>query len=276
MSQSNDPRPQGQGPQGYGRPESSFGPPQDATRPLDPQRHGSPGQSQPGPPGQPYGPPGTPPYAPQSAYGAPPPPGGYGPPGGKPEIRPRRIWILLSWLAFVASIIVLVYGTYSAVGTVAEDVAPPSSFRSGEVKTLTLNPQDRPVLYVSATSQVNVRCEAASATGAEVALTKPGYTASITAGGRIWEHIFDIGITQAGSYQVRCTAPEGADVAFGVGKPITSERAVNAAGSILLYIGLIFVTFIVAVVVTVIVLVRRSRAKRRLAGPWQPYGPAGR
>lgn len=270
MSQNNDPQSPGQGSQGYG-PPPSYGPsahgPQGGQQPPFGGQPGRPGYGQPGPP------PGGPGYPPPGQPGYGPPPGAYAPPpGGKPEIRPRLVWIFLSWLVFVASIAVFVFGTASSVESIGSDVAPATTFRSGEAETLTLDPAVKPVLYASATSQVNFQCEAQDASGGPVALTKPGFNASFTHDGRLWEYVFDIGVTSPGQYTITCRAPEGADIVFGIGKPFTAEQLGSTFGSILVYVGLMLVTFLVAVLVTIIVLVRRSRARRRLAGQWQPYG----
>ncbi|GGM66465.1 hypothetical protein GCM10010106_10650 [Thermopolyspora flexuosa] len=298
MSQSNDPRPEGQapGPQGYGGPPpgpasgpapqppqpgpppgSPYGPPP-GSPPGFPSQPGSPHGSAPGP--QQVPPPGAhhaPPYPPPSP-GAPPP--GYGPPPGGPgapppppaAVGPRRVWILLAWLAFVASVVLGFMGVFSTVESVGEEAAPPRHFRSGEPATFEASPEDRPVLYASTSRPVNFVCEATTASGQGVPLTKPGYTMTFTAGGRVWEHVFDIGVTQPGTYRIVCEAPASSDVVFGVGKQFTSDQAASTVGGVLLWFALMFVTFAVAVVVTVLVLVRRSRARRRLAGPWPPYG----
>jgi len=279
MSQSNDPRPEGQvpGPHGPGGPPpgpvSGPGPqpappgPPPGPAPAPPQGP-APGPGQGVPPGAPP----APPYPPPPGYGAP--PSGQAPP--QPGAAgPRRLWILLAWLAFAASVAAGFLGMTGAVESVGEEAAPPREFRSGAPFTFDASPEDRPVLYASTTQPVNFVCEATTAAGQGVPLTKPGYTMTITAGGRMWEHVFDIGVTRPGTYRIVCQAPATSDVVFGVGKQFTPQEAATTAGEMLLWFGLMFVTFVVAVVVTVLVPVFRRRARRRLAGPagpWPPYG----
>lgn len=186
------------------------------------------------------------------------------------------MWILFAWLGFAAAIVILILGTTASVSAIGEEAAPPRTFAGGETVSIALRPEDKPVLYASTSGPVRFRCEATTASGGRVALTRPGYNVTFTADGRIWEYIFDIGVTAPGDYRITCQAPESSDIVFGVGKQFGGEQIAQTAGHILLYIGLVFVAFVAAVVVTVLVLVRRSRARRRLAGGWAPPAPGGR
>jgi len=176
----------------------------------------------------------------------------------------------------VASLVIAYFGLFQTVDSVATEAAPPQPFRSGETATLRLTPEDKPVLYASTTAQVRFTCEATTASGGKVALTRPGYKVNFTAGGRIWEYIFDIGVTRPDTYRITCEAPPSSDIVFGVGRQFGGEQVAETAGGILLYVGLVFLAFVVAVVVSVLVPVLRARNRRRLAGTLPPHPPRGR
>jgi hypothetical protein len=186
------------------------------------------------------------------------------------------VWILLAWVGFAASLVIAYFGLFHTVESGVTEAAPPRTFASGETATFELTPEDRPVLYASTTGLVNFTCEATTASGGPVALTRPGYRVSFTAGDRIWEYIFDIGVTAPGTYRITCQAPASSDIVFGVGRQYGGEQVAETAGGILLYAGLVFLAFVAAIVVTVLVPVLRRRNRRRLAGTLPPYPPGGR
>jgi hypothetical protein len=252
-------RPGGQGygnqPGGYGAP--GYGPP--------------PGGPSFGPPpgGQGYG---APSYgAPQSPYGAPPPSSG--------AVRPRLLWVVLAWVVAVVCVGVGIAGFTGGLFKTLNDAAPSKTFQSGGSTVATVDPADKPALYASSSGPANVTCVAENtATGAKAKLTNPTTAQTVTAGGRVWELLFDIGVPATGEYTFTCQAQEGKQVAFGVGKSVTANAGA-LAGGVLALILVPLAGFLLALIVTIVVLVRRSRFRKRnvatppYAGGWQPAPP---
>lgn len=236
----------GSGPPGYGAPQQPYGQPHQ-------QQH------QGGPP-----------------YGYPPP--GYGAPQGpppKPKVKPGIGWIVGAWLVFVLSVIVGVAGFAGGIFSAVTDAAPTSSFGPGENVTVTLNPADRPAIYVSADKGTKFECQIQGAPGT-VRLQQPGTQQTVTNDGVLWELALRVGVDKAGDYQLTCTASEGSAATFGVGKEIAADSVVGGAIALIAVPG---TGFLLAVLVTIIVLVKRSGARKRqaaAAGPWGQQGPYGR
>lgn len=67
-----------------------------------------------------------------------------------------------------------------------------------------------------------------------------------------------------GDYQLSCTTQEQADVRYGVGRELTSAAG-GIAGGVMALILLPGAGLLVAIAGTIIVLVRRSGARKRLA-----------
>lgn len=261
-------------------PENPYAPPQgDAGNPYVPPQTGSPY----GPPqtGSPYGPPpqagaGNP-YAPPGQGAAPqfgPPqfgqpqyqqfgqPGAtFGPPVDPKEIRPRLRWIGVAWAVAAACIVAGVALFITGITDSVENLVPATTFRPGEPAVVTLDPADRPALYVATTSRVNYDC---AITGGATLVSSPA-TETISANGRRWELILLINAPRAGEYQLSCSIQQpAADVVFGVGRDVLS-----AAGGILGGVAALLIIpgvgVLGAIIVTVVVLVRRNGHRKRLA-----------
>ncbi|WP_424535225.1 hypothetical protein ACOZ38_34475 [Sphaerisporangium viridialbum] len=229
--------------------------------------------------GQGYGnPQGGPSYGP--SYGTPPPP----PPGsarpyGSPAhsapgpVRPRVLWIVLAWLIAVVCFVVGVAGFAGGLFKTINDAAPTQTFKSGGSVAAALDPKGKPVLYASASGPTNVTCSALDAAGQKATLTQPTSSQTVTADGRKWELLFDIGVPAAGTYNIRCKAEEGKDALFGVGKSLTASPGA-LAGGVASLILIPLAGFVLAVVTTIVVLVRRSRERKRRAAASASYGGA--
>lgn len=177
-------------------------------------------------------------------------PGHGRPPGG--PVRPRLLWIVLVWvLAVVIGIAGLVgfgVGLFSGVG----DALPTTVFGPGEPTAVTLDPADKPAIYVATQGPVNIDCEIVAATLEQgtPSLTRPTGTVTVSGNGQEWELAFVIGLQAPGRYQVTC---EGDDAVFGIGR----EFAFTGSLSWLL---LPAAGLLVAVVTTVVVTMRRRAA----------------
>lgn len=232
--------------------------------------YGGPGGPPPGSPG--YGPPShgaPPPGAPRSPHG----------PGARPTpgpVRPRVLWIVLAWIIAVVCSGIGVAGFAGGLFKTIDDAAPTQTFQSGGSVSAALDPAEKPVLYASASGPTDVTCLARDSAGQKASLTRPMAAQTVTAYGRTWELLFDIGVAKAGTYTITCRAEEGGQALFGVGRSLTASAGA-LAGGVASLILIPLAGFVLAVVTTIVVLVKRNRARRRPASPgyaggW-PQGP---
>ncbi|GAA3214520.1 hypothetical protein [Nonomuraea helvata] len=248
-------------------PPPPYGPQPGSQPGYGPQPGSQPGHGQPPPqygPAPQYGPP--PQYSPPPHYGPPPQYGQYGqqpqfPPRiDSKAIKPRLWWIGLVWGVFVvcaiAGVVVFSTGLVSSVS----DIAPSRTFAAGESVTIPVDPADRPAVYLSSDTQVNYVCEISG----QAKLAKTTGRQTVTSGSVTWVELFVINAPSKGDYQLTCTTQEQADVRYGVGRPLASAAGGIAGGvaALLLIPG---AGLLVAVIGTIVVLVRRSGARKRLA-----------
>ncbi|ETK35913.1 hypothetical protein [Microbispora sp. ATCC PTA-5024] len=203
-------------------------------------------------PGQQYGP--TPAFPP--SYG---PYGGYGPPQASGPVRPRLLWIFLAWALFVVLVVAGVGGLAGGIFSTIDDTAPSTTFASGQTVSVALDPHDKPAIYAAADQPTNVQCQVGDGQDPSVTLTKPAASQTVSVNGTTWELLFDVGVPKAATYQVTC---EGEGVRFGVGKQFAANAGKIVGGAVA-FLALPVVGFLSAVVVTVVVLVRRAGARRR-------------
>lgn len=195
-----------------------------------------------------------------------PPPGGtplprpappaYGPPA---PVRPRLLWVFLSWVLFVVLLVAGVGGFAGNLFSLVGDAAPATTFSGGQSVRVTLDPADSPAIYAAADQPTDVRCQVGDGDDPAVRLTRPAASQTVTVNGTRWELLFEVGVPRPASYQVSC---EGDGVRFGVGRNLASGVGRLVGGAIAL-LALPTLGFLAAVVVTVVVLVRRSAARRR-------------
>ncbi|MEV0969322.1 hypothetical protein [Microtetraspora glauca] len=187
---------------------------------------------------------------PQGAYGTPPPQG---------PVRPRILWIILAWLLFVILIVVGVAGFAGGLTSTIKDAASITTFKSGEKVNVQLDPKDKPAIYASSDQAGDVTCKVEGDAGLDIRLTQPTASQTIAYGDATWEMVFQIGVPIAGAYNVSC---EGDGVRFGVGKEIMGSVGKLVGGTVAM-IALPGVGFLIAIIVTIVVLVRRSGARKR-------------
>ncbi|GAA0979287.1 hypothetical protein GCM10009555_043740 [Acrocarpospora macrocephala] len=190
-------------------------------------------------------------------YGAPPPP--YAAP--RPPIRPRVLWIVLSWVLFLVLLVVGIAGFAGSIFSTINDAAPTTTLSSGETVTVQLNPADKPAIWAAANQATDVECQVQGADPSQKpTLTQPTVSQNLTVNGDNWELLFKVGVPAAGQYQVNCV---GEGVKFGVGKELASGEAAATVGGGLAMLALPILGFLFAVVVTIVVLVKRSGARKR-------------
>jgi hypothetical protein len=186
-------------------------------------------------------------------------PAGLGPPyppapAGPGDIRPRVLWIVLAWVLFAVSAMVgilLIVGAFSMLFT---DAAPRQTFASGEQIELFIAPGDRPVLYASGDPNVPWNCTANPPDA--LSANPPSLDQTVTLHGTTWYAVAVIEVSAPGRYQLLCES----DGQFGIGKEIPAGWLIG--GFVLPVAG-----FVIALITTIVVLVRRnSMLKHRLHG----------
>lgn len=232
---------QGQPPQ-FGPPPPQYGPPQ-----YGQQYH------QPGPYGQQQ------PYQP-GPYGT---PQRFGPQVDPKLIRPRLRWIAVAWgLALLAGLVGVGVFASGILNTVSA-VAPSKTFTAGESVTVPLDPADKPVVYLASESPVHYMCRIDGGPG-QAKLARTSGTERVSIGGTQWQLILVVNAPAKGDYQFTCTTQEPTNVRFGVGRDFAAAAGglVGGVAALLVIPGL---GVLAAVIVTIMVVTRRSSHRKRLA-----------
>lgn len=209
-------------------------------------------------PGQPV----TPPYG--APYGQSPPA-----PPSTAEIRPRKRWIFFGWLFFAATLGLGVAVFVSGISSTIDGLTLGKTFASGGSASLEVEPEQLPVIWISP-PQEDARCWATD-TGdpsRRAELNGVRGTQTLEVNQRTWRAVFEISVPAAGTYEVTCGA--AGDAVFAVG-PSLADSAQEAVSAVASLIVIPLVGFIVAVSVTVVVLVRRTGARKRLAAGGRPH-----
>ncbi|MEU7879900.1 hypothetical protein [Microbispora bryophytorum] len=180
---------------------------------------------------------------------------------GSLPIRPRLLWIFLSWVLFVVLLVAGAGGFTGGLFSTLGDAAPATIFSGGQSVTVALDPADKPAIYAAVDQPTDVRCQLGDGADPRVRLTPPAVSQTLTLNGTTWELLFEAGVPEAGTYQLSC---EGDEVRFGVGRQLTGVAGLLADGAVAL-LALPTVGFLAALIVTVVVLARRSAARRRPA-----------
>lgn len=174
-------------------------------------------------------------------------------------VRPKGWWIAVAWGFFVVCVIagVVLFGTGLTGGL--GDAAPSRSFAPGETVTLTLDPADKPAIYLTRGTQVNWECRIDG--NAKLVKATGGQTVQIN--GPQWELIALVNAPAKGDYKVTCTIDEQADTRFGLGRDLTIVAGGVLGGAAALII-VPSAGFVVAVIWTIVIVVRRNNHRRRL------------
>ncbi|MBE3010057.1 hypothetical protein IL992_12765 [Microbispora sp. NEAU-D428] len=180
---------------------------------------------------------------------------------GPRPIRPRLLWIFLSWVLFVVLLVAGVGGFAGGLFSTIGDAAPTTTFSGGQSVNVALDPADKPAIYAAVDQPTDVRCQLGDGADPRVRLTRPAVSQTVTLNGTTWELLFEAGVPKAGAYQLAC---EGDGVRFGVGKQLAGGAGMLVGGAIAL-LALPTVGFLAALIVTIVVLARRSAARRRMA-----------
>ncbi|MEU8248466.1 hypothetical protein [Nonomuraea sp. NPDC048916] len=246
----------------YGQPQGQpqYEQPQYGQPPYGQPQHGQPHYGQP-----PQGPPqyapqyGDQPYAPGPFSGPP----QFTPPVDPKLVRPKLWWIAIGWAVALVCVAAGAVLFVTSISSTAGNLAPSPTFASGESVTVPINPADQPVIYLTSATRVHYTCQISGGPGqARLANTPSNQT--VTIGSTRWQLILVINAPAQGDYQLTCATQEQADARFGVGRDISSAAGglVGGVAALLLIPGL---GVLVGVVVTIVVLVRRSGSRKRLA-----------
>ncbi|MFI7032699.1 hypothetical protein ACIBK1_28620 [Microbispora rosea] len=180
---------------------------------------------------------------------------------GSRPVRPRLLWVFLSWALFVVLLVAGVGGFAGGLFSTLGDAAPATIFSGGQSVSVALDPADRPAIYAAVDQPTDVRCQLGDGTDSRVRLTRPAISQTFTLNGTTWELLFEAGVPEAGTYPLAC---EGDGVRFGVGKQLADAAGLLVGGTVAL-LTLPTVGFLAALIVTIVVLARRSAARRRRA-----------
>ncbi|WP_238494351.1 hypothetical protein [Streptosporangium sp. KLBMP 9127] len=167
-------------------------------------------------------------------------------------------WVI-AVLCGVVGVVVFLTGVVSGVNS----AAPANAFRSGEAATVALDPADGAAVYIATARNVSYRCTIDGG-GKQARLNRSNVSQTVTSAGTTWTHILDIGITEPGSYKIACTADQAGDVRFGVGRNLGS-LAGSIGGAALVFVLVPAAGLLFAIIVTIVVLVRRKGARNRMA-----------
>ncbi|WP_246267175.1 hypothetical protein [Nonomuraea typhae] len=170
------------------------------------------------------------------------------------------MWVGVAWgvavLFVIAGIVVFVTGLAGGVTS----AAPSGSFAPGQQSTVTIDPGDRPALYLTRGTQVSWECQI----NGNAKLINVPANQTVTVNDTSWELIALINAPAAGDYQVTCTIDPSAPTRFGVGSDLST-----AAGGIVGGVAALFLLpalgVLIAIVWTVVVVVRRGSHRKRLA-----------
>ncbi|MGW0806751.1 hypothetical protein [Nonomuraea sp. NPDC002799] len=142
-------------------------------------------------------------------------------------------------------------------------LAPTKTFASGESVTVSIDPANKPAIYLASDAVVHYQCQISGGPG-QAKLAKTTGSQTVTMGSTVWEQILVINAPAKGDYQLTCTTQEQASVRYGVGRELAA-----AAGGLVGGVAFLFLIpgagLLIAIVGTVVVLMRRSGARKRLA-----------
>jgi hypothetical protein len=149
------------------------------------------------------------------------------------------------------------------VFSTASDMAPSKTFAAGESVTVALDPDDRPALYIASSTRVHYTCMISGGPG-QARLVNTTTSQTVNQGSIRWQLILLVNAPSAGDYRLTCATQEPGDARFGVGRDLASSAGGLAGGvaALLLILG---AGVLIGIVVTAVVLVRRSRGRKRLA-----------
>ncbi|GAA1637370.1 hypothetical protein GCM10009733_038120 [Nonomuraea maheshkhaliensis] len=143
------------------------------------------------------------------------------------------------------------------------DMAPTKTFAPGESITVSVDPADKPAVYVASDARISYDCAISGGPG-QARLAKVPGNQSVTWGDTVWQEILVINAPAKGDYRLTCTNQEQATVRYGVGRDVLSSLGGVTGGLAGLFL-LPGAGLLAAVAGTVVVLVRRSGARKRLA-----------
>ncbi|MEV0149229.1 MULTISPECIES: hypothetical protein [unclassified Nonomuraea] len=227
--------------------------------PYQPGPYGSPSGEQGPYGGQPLtGPYGSPPFPVAGAYA-----GGplYAPRVDPKLLRPPLWWVWAAWGLALVCVVAGVALFASGVADTARSALPTKTFGSGETVTVTVDPADEPVVYLASASPVQYTCSAGGGTGRALLARMPG-SMTVTQDSTTWRAILALNVPEAGAYQLKCDTAEGSGARFAVGSAVDAGGLLGGVAALFLLPG---AGVLVAVVLTVVVLVRRSGHRKRLA-----------
>jgi len=199
------------------------------------------------------------------------------------RITPSRWYYVLAGLVFVGGWVVFAMFLFirlSGMGNKLQQVVAP-----GETDLTLREPGNYTIFYehhsvigdkVYATDEnlSGLVCSLVSkARNAKIALSPSSVNSTYEFSGRSGRSIFDFRINQPGVYALSAGYPQGQqgpEVVLAVGKDFTT----GLFATVLESLALVFGSMGIAVAITVVTLLKRSKKKKLLEAPGSPLGPA--
>lgn len=215
--------------------------------------------------------------------GFPTPPGPFGPPPvagyaqpvvSRRELRPGRWWYWVAAVLGLAGAVAAAVSFFQGITQVIQ-FGPIDRFEIGEEATFEIDPDDPHAVYALERDDLSipfVDCSAFAEDGGSVDLVAPRYEGYITNGDGSWVSIYDIEVSGRGRYTFECDGFPGfrPGDAIGLGPQIDPAAFASRVGLAGLFA---LVGLGGALVIGLIVSIRRSGHKRRLTVERQPPAP---
>ncbi len=227
-------------------------------------QHGQPGWSQPGQ-GQQWQQPGPGGYNPQY------PPYRYAQPAiTAGQLRPSWGWYLVAAAILVVTVVVgfiaVLVGFFSTIPSFDKE------FDAGQIVTVNLDKGSKTSIYGQSTRSTRVTCRGQGPAGADINFDKKDINYSFSTSrdddGSKWHWLYEVKVSETGTYQFRCTTTDNGSAQFAIGD--SPHWGGLVAGSITLC-GLPCIGLIVGAIIVGVVARKRARHKAQLLR--QPVTP---
>ncbi|NUW37548.1 hypothetical protein HTZ77_40030 [Nonomuraea sp. SMC257] len=170
-------------------------------------------------------------------------------------------WVWAAWGVALVCVVAGVLLFANGVTDTVNGALPTKTFAAGEIVSVTVDPADDPVVYLASATPVEYTCSVTGGDGRGLLARMPG-SMTVTQGSTRWQAILALNVSKAGGYVLKCGTPQSAGARFAVGPSVGAGGLAGGVAALFLLPG---AGILLALVVTVVVLVRRSSHRKRLA-----------
>lgn len=190
------------------------------------------------------------------------------------EVTPRKRWYAVAAVLAALGLVVGCGGFLLTLKIVADAMpADAARFESGVPTRVTLGAGDERVVYVAlpydanpgdATPPNTTTC----VSDAGVTLDKVSAEVKLADGTakRTWQAVYTLKAAQAGTYALSCEQEDGTRAVYGLGEMPWGGAVATSIGAFALIFGIPCVCLLTAVVIVIVVAVKRRSNRKRLAG----------